>query len=94
MKKSNYLFLIAFTTILFLLPETAYADVESTLVNFATVLSTRIMPLIAVLGIIYAGFSFITGNPGAKQHLFLAIIGVILGLSAKFIVDMVKGLVH
>ena len=94
MKRSQIIFCVVFGLLLFLCPQSAYATVESTLNNFSTALAGRILPLIATLGLIYAGFSFVTGNPNAKNHLIYAIIGVGVGLGAKSIVDLIRQLVQ
>ncbi len=38
--------------------------------------------------------SFFTGNPAAKQHIFYAVIGAILGFGAQSIVDFIAQTVH
>lgn len=88
-----YLFVGAGILALFV-PEVAFATVETTLNNFGTAIAGRILPLIAILGLCYAGFGFVTGNPNAKTHLIYAIIGVGVGLGAKSIVDMIRQLVQ
>jgi type IV secretory pathway VirB2 component (pilin) len=80
--------------IVLLVPEVAFATVETTLNNFGSAIAGRILPLIAILGLCYAGFGFVTGNLNAKTHLIYAIIGVGVGLGAKSIVDMVRQLVQ
>jgi type IV secretory pathway VirB2 component (pilin) len=94
MKRSDVLVLVGVTTLMFLFPQVAYATVESTLNNFGNALGGRILPLIAILGLCYAGFSFVTGSPNAKNHLIYAIIGVGVGLGAKSIVDFIRQLVQ
>ena len=94
MKQSHLLLLVGVSAVMFLFPEIAYATVESTLNNFGNALSSRILPLVAILGLGYAGFSFVTGNPNAKNHLMYAIIGVGVGLGAKSIVDFIRQLVQ
>lgn len=94
MKRSNVLLIILVSALLFFFPQIAYATVESTLNNFGNALGGRILPLIAILGLCYAGFSFVTGSPNAKNHLIYAIIGVGVGLGAKSIVDFVRQLVQ
>ena len=94
MRRKHILFLVGATVFMVLLPEVAWATVESTLQNFGNALGGKILPLIAILGICYAGFSFVTGSPNAKFHLIYAVIGVGIGLGAKAIVDMVRQLVQ
>lgn len=91
---SRLLWVIGISVVVLMVPEMAFATVETTLSNFGTALAGRILPLVAILGLCYAGFGFVTGNPGAKMHLIYAIIGVGIGLGAKSIVDLVKQLVQ
>lgn len=94
MKRTNLYLLVGVGAIALLVPEMAFGTVETTLNNFGTAIAGRILPLIAILGLCYAGFGFVTGNPNAKTHLIYAIIGVGVGLGAKSIVDMVRQLVQ
>ena len=94
MKYSRFCLLAGTGIIVLLVPEVAFATVETTLNNFGSAIAGRILPLIAILGLCYAGFGFVTGNPNAKTHLIYAIIGVGVGLGAKSIVDMVRQLVQ
>lgn len=94
MKRTDLTKVLLICAVLILLPAPALATVESTLNNFGTALATKILPLVAILGLVYAGFSFVTGNPNAKNHLFYAIVGVGVGFGAKSIVDFVRGLVQ
>jgi type IV secretory pathway VirB2 component (pilin) len=94
MKRSHMLFFLGFFTLTLFFPQIAYATVESTLNNFGSALGGRILPLIAMLGICFAGFSFVTGNPNAKNHLIYVVIGVGVGLGAKSIIDFVRQLVQ
>ena len=94
MKYSRFCFIAIVALVFFLLPEAAFATVETTLNNFGNAIAGRILPLIAILGLCYAGFGFVTGNPNAKTHLIYAIIGVGVGLGAKSIVDMIRQLVQ
>lgn len=77
-----------------LAPELGYSSVESTLSAIQGKLTSTILPLCAILGLVFAAFSFITGNENARNHLKLAIIGVILGFSAPSIIAFFRGLVH
>ncbi|MBI3294439.1 MAG: TrbC/VirB2 family protein [Deltaproteobacteria bacterium] len=94
MKRSHVCFCVLALLVMTLFPDVAWATVESTLQNFGSKLSGTILPLVAILGLCYAGFSFITGSPNAKYHLIYAVIGMGIGLGAKAIVDMVRQLVQ
>jgi hypothetical protein len=47
-----------------------------------------------VLGLCFSAFSFFTGNPGARTHLYLAIFGMVVGFGAESIMRFVQSLVH
>ena len=94
MNRHDNFLLGSISTATLLFSNNAYATVESTLSNFGNALGGRILPLIAILGLCYAAFSFITGNPNAKNHLIYAVIGVGIGLGARSIVDLVRQLVQ
>ena len=77
-----------------LTPELCLASVEGTLSAVQSKLVDVILPLVAVLGLVFAGFSFVTGSPNARQHLILAIIGAAVGFGAQSIVSFIRGLVN
>lgn len=80
--------------IYFAFPEIAYASVEGTLTNIQTKLITVILPLAAILGLVVAGLSFVAGSPNARSHLFLAIIGAVVGFGAPSIIAFIRSLVQ
>lgn len=73
-----------------LLPELAFAGIESSLMGIKNKLTGVILPLLSVIGIAIAGISFFTGNQNAKQHIFYAIIGCVIGFGAQGIVDFIS----
>ena len=94
MKFKNISFLVFVTAISLLLPAVGYCSVESTLGAIQGKLINTILPLCAVLGLVFAAFSFFTGNPNARSHLWLAIIGMIVGFGAPSIMTFVRGIVN
>lgn len=94
MKVSNATLVMAFTFLILLLPALGYCDVEGSLRAVQGKLVGQILPLCAVLGLVFAAFSFFTGNPNARSHLWLAIIGMVIGFGAESIMRFVQGLVH
>ena len=72
----------------------AYASVESTLGLVQTRLITTILPLAAILGLVYAGLSFVAGSPSAKPRLVFAIMGAVIGFGAPSIMEFIRSLVH
>lgn len=72
----------------------AHASVESSLQGLKTVLLGSILPILAVIGLGFAGFSFFTGNPNAKQHLMYSLIGCAIIFGAQAIVDLMSRVVR
>lgn len=94
MSKQAKLALIAIPALTLLFPQFAFASVEGTLAAMQAKLVNVILPLAAILGLVYAGFSFISGSPNARTHLMLAILGCVVGFGAQSIVAFVRGLVN
>lgn len=72
----------------------AFASVESTMQAVQGHLTGSILPMAAVLGLIFAGLSYVAGSPNARSHLVLAIIGAVVGFGAQSIVDLIRTLVR
>ena len=89
LKKQHILLMVIILTIGLLAPELAHASLESSLTGLKSKLTGVILPLLSVIGIAFAGFSFFTGNPNAKQHIGYAILGCIFGFGAQAIVDFI-----
>ena len=90
----RYTFILLLVAGVLLVPESGYGSVESTLTNIQTKLITVILPLVAILGLVFAGLSFVLGSPGARQHLVLAVLGAVIGFGAPSIVTFIRGLVQ
>lgn len=89
------LFVLALAAFIFAsAPELASASVESSLQAVQDKLVGTILPLAVILGFVFAGFSYIAGNPNARSHLVLAIIGAGVGFGASSIVSFIRALVH
>lgn len=89
-KKYGFLFsLLIVAVVMMIVPDLAHASLESSLNGIRTKLTGVILPVLSVIGIALASVSFFTGNPQAKQHIFYAVIGAILGFGAQSIVDFI-----
>lgn len=75
-------------------PLFAFGSVESSLSAVQDKLVGTILPLAAILGFVFAGFSYISGNPNARNHLVLAIVGAVVGFGASSIVNFIRSLIH
>jgi len=89
----NRIALFAAVVVMFVAP-LAHADVVSSLTGLKDVLLGSILPVFAVLGLGFAAFSFITGNPDAKRHLTYAVIGSVILFGAQSIVDLIERVVR
>lgn len=94
MKRSFSFYLILFGVIYLAFPAIGYASVESTLTAIQGKLITTILPLVAILGLVFAGLSFATGSQNARSHLMLAIVGAVVGFGAPSIIAFIRGLVQ
>lgn len=77
-----------------LAPTLGFCTVESSLMAVQSRLIGTILPLVAILGLVFAALSFVLGSPRAKSHLMLAIIGAIVGFGAPSIVSWIQGLIQ
>ena len=85
------LHLIILTGLVFLsLQEPVFASLESSLISIKSRLTGVILPLVSVIGLVIATFSFITGNPNAKQHIIYALVGSAIGFGASSIIDFIR----
>jgi type IV secretory pathway VirB2 component (pilin) len=94
MKYKKYFLPLLVMSLVILLPSFGFCTVESTLSAMQMKLISTILPLAAILGLVFAGLSFVAGSPNAKNHLLLAILGAVVGFGAPSIVAFLRGLVN
>jgi H+/Cl- antiporter ClcA len=94
MKRSQIGFLCLIALSVFLVPALGYCSVESSMQAIQSKLIDQILPLAGVLGLCFAAFSFFTGNPGARTHLWMACIGACVAFGAPSIIDFIRRLVN
>lgn len=63
-------------------PTLGFCSVESSLAAVQTKLIGTILPLVAIIGLVFAGLSFVAGSQNARSHLILAVIGAAIGFGA------------
>tara|TARA_B110001454_G_C12592750_1_gene380927 strand:+ start:201 stop:476 length:276 start_codon:yes stop_codon:yes gene_type:complete len=90
LKKVNLLGIV----ICFLLPVIASASVESSLIDLQSKLLGTFLPIASVLGLIFAGLSYLVGSPNARSYLGYAILGAVVGFGAESFVTLIKSIVH
>jgi hypothetical protein len=93
-KKSLIVFCALLVVGAMLVPELSFASVESTLSTLQTRLISTVLPAAAILGLVFAAFSFVLGSPNAKNHLILAMIGAAVGFGAPSIIGFIRGFVQ
>jgi hypothetical protein len=79
---------------LFFVPVLASASVESSLMAVQSKLINTVLPLVGILGLVFAAFSFFTGSQNARSHLVLAIMGAVIGFGAPSLIEFVRALIH
>ena len=77
-----------------LAPAMAFASVESSLMAVQSKLINTVLPLVGILGLVFAAISFFTGSQNARSHLILAIMGAVVGFGAPSIIEFVQTLIH
>lgn len=75
-------------------PILGFCSVESSLSAVQSKLIGTILPLAAIIGLVFAGLSFVAGSQNARSHLMLAIIGAAIGFGAPSIVSWIQSLIH
>ena len=77
-----------------IMPALAQASVESTLLNVQGKLINVILPLAGIIGLVFAGLSFVAGHENARTRLWFGIIGAVVGFGAPSIIEFVRTLVR
>lgn len=75
-------------------PIVGFCTVESSLAAIQSKLTDTFLPLAAILGILFAAFSFVSGSPNARMHMWLAIFGCAIGFGASSIVSLIRSLIN
>lgn len=91
--RRNIVMLLGVVTLL-VVPELAFGSVESSMMALQNELLTTILPLLSVLGLLFAGLAYLTGSPNARSYLGAAIIGAVIGFGAESIVSLIRSVVH
>jgi type IV secretory pathway VirB2 component (pilin) len=91
--KENSLFIFTLIAAI-VFPLVGFCSVESSLMAVQSKLIGTILPLAAIIGLVFAALSFVAGSANARNHLILAIIGAAIGFGAPSIVGWIQSLVH
>jgi type IV secretory pathway VirB2 component (pilin) len=79
---------------LLIIPDVAFSSVESSMMALQQKLLGTILPLLSVIGLLFAGLAYLTGSPNARSYLVAAIIGAVVGFGAESIVSLIRSVVH
>lgn len=90
----DFVLILALVYIVCFAPESCFASVESSLLGIKSKLTGFVLPVLSVIGLLMAGFSFMTGSEKAKQHIVYAVIGCAIGFGAQAIVDFMSQTVN
>lgn len=71
-----------------------FADFDSSLLALQTKLTGTILPVLSVMGIVFAAFSLLTGNQNAKQHIIYVAAGCLVGFGAQAISNLFKQIIR
>ena len=82
------------TSLMAMSADNAFGSVESSLQAVQNKLVGTLLPLGAMCGLAVAELSFVAGHPNARQHLFYAVVGAIVGFGAESIVSLIQSLIH
>ena len=94
MMNKEKMFSVLVMILIMAFPMLGFCSVESSLAAVQTKLIGTILPLAAIIGLVFAGLSFVAGSPNARNHLILAIIGAAIGFGAPSIVSWIQSLIH
>lgn len=88
------MFSVSVMILIMAFPMLGFCSVESSLAAVQTKLIGTILPLAAIIGLVFAGLSFVAGSPNARSHLILAMIGAAIGFGAPSIVSWIQSMIH
>lgn len=74
-----------------LTPLLAFAGLESSLAQITALLSKVILPVMAIISLLFAGFSFMTQNQNCKMHLLYSVIGILIAAGSSILFNFLAG---
>ena len=92
MKAKSILKLFTFLTMT-LAPALAFASLQTSVAAITAMLSQVILPALAVISLLFAGFSFMTQNQNCKMHLLYSVIGILISAGASLLFNFVNGII-
>lgn len=83
---------LSFAPNLALAGEFGGGGLESRMDNLQSKFINVILPIMSILGLVYAGIIAASGNEGAKAKILVILIGSIVGFLAPHIILWIKGI--
>ena len=86
--------LLVFFSDAFAIPDvfTGGDEFESRMTNFTNKLVTVLLPILSILGLVYACVLALIGDGGARQRITMVIICSVIGFLAPVIISWVKSI--
>lgn len=79
---------------LLLSPLVAFAGLQSSLAQITMLLSKVVLPIMAVISLLFAGFSFMTQNQNCKTHLLYSVIGILIAAGSSILFNFLTGAIR
>lgn len=89
-KTSSLIMLMIFGVVIFA-PDLVYAQAgsfDSKVNSITNMIVGKILPAVAVFGLVYAAILAATGDESSKRRMVLVIVASIVGILAKFVIPM------
>ena len=93
MNKKIYLQLLVVVGLL-MSPLFAFAGLETSLAQLTALLSKVVLPVMAIISLLFAGFSFMTQNQNCKMHLLYSVIGILIAAGASILFNFLTGAIR
>ena len=90
-KQGSFVLFVLFICISLLFPEISFAQAasfDSKVDALTNLIVGRILPAVAVFGLVYAAILAAAGDESSKKRMVLVVVASIVGILAKFIVPM------
>lgn len=89
-KIKSALFYVSSVIGLVLIPNAAFAGVETMMSNLQSAILNVLAPIICVGGIIFSGFKLAMGDESAKRMLFWSCVGTVIAFTAPSILSFLQ----
>ncbi len=88
---SNFLFLILTLGLTYAEVALAQSGFDSKVNGITNMIVGKILPAVAVFGLVYAAILAAVGDESSKRRMVLVIVASIVGILAKFVIPLFQG---